>query len=111
MDQAMRKLILFLSCLVLLTTWTGVAQAVEVGPCPEMSRAAQAQVFCDGDQVPADCEKNCPRHLGCHGHQIATPVAGNLASSGSTDVRVFGAWSAGSLVGLDLDQALRPPQT
>lgn len=106
----MRKLILFLSCLMLVTTWTGMAQAVGVVPCPEMVQAANTTGFCDEDQAPTDCDRNCPRHLGCHGHQVGTPVASDVLSGTTTTHRVFGTHSGAPLAGHDLDQALRPPK-
>lgn len=110
MAAGMRALILFLSGLVLMTAWTGMAQAVEFGPCAEMSRAAHAPVYCDGDEAPADCDKDCPRHLGCHAHHVGTPVATEAVAGIAVGVRVFGVSRGAALAGRDLDQALRPPK-
>lgn len=106
----MRKLMLLLSCLMLVTTFASVAKAVEVGPCPEMSQAAHTPVFCDGDQDPSDCDKNCPRHLSCHGHYVATPATSEALPSGVVEHRLFAAQAGYNLAGRDLDQAHRPPQ-
>lgn len=106
----MRKLVLFLSLIMLLTAWTGMAQAVEVGPCPEMSAAAHEPVYCDGDQVPADCDKDCPRHLSCHGHHVGTPVTSDIAAAPATVLRVFAVQRGEALAGRELEQALRPPK-
>jgi hypothetical protein len=106
----MRALVLFLSCIMLVTAWTGMAQAVEFGPCPEASQAAHAPVYCDGVESAADCDKDCPRHLGCHAHHVATPVAGDTLRVSIVDTHVFGARIGAALASRDLEQALRPPK-
>jgi hypothetical protein len=106
----MRMLMLFLSCLMLVSASTGAVRAAEIGPCSEMSQAAHAPVSCDGSENSADCEKNCPRHLNCHGQQVGTPVATDLSVSGTATRSVFGAVSGNALASHELDQALRPPQ-
>ena len=105
----MRALILFLSCIMLVTAWTGMAQAVEFGPCPELSQAAHAPVYCDGDQSAAD-DKDCPRHLSCHAHHVATPGGADTPRVAIVTGDVFGAVRRAVLTGSDLEQALRPPK-
>ncbi len=109
----MRRLLPFLSCLMLvLTAWVGTAHAAEIGGCIETSRyEAAAHVDGDADQVPADADKGYPHHHGaCHAHHMNAPDADTLPGATGPAGAGPAAFDGAALLGRDADPALRPPQ-
>lgn len=109
----MRKLLPFFACLMLmLSTWSAMAHAVEVASCSEMMQAeASSHSDGDGDQVPADDEKGYPHHHGnCHGHHVGTPVADKAITQPRLDASPFGTGRSYALAAHHAGPALRPPQ-
>lgn len=107
----MRRFILLLSiCLLAALGMAPVAHAAEPMTCIELVENDALHASGDGDQVPADAEKEYPHHHGgCHGHHVAPP----LALSGAWPDRAIGArhrgWNATELAAASPDPTLRPP--
>ena len=98
--------------MLVLTAWVGVAHAAEVGGCIELSQyEAAGHVAGDSDQVPADADKGYPHHHGgCHAHQMDAPAADTLGSMTGISRASLTTLDSATLVGLNADTALRPPQ-
>ena len=108
----MRKLLPFLACLMLvLTTWTGIAHAVELGGIETSSTEMAAHVPGDGDEVPADADKGYPHHhASCHEHHVNTPIVPTTIGRMIAASAMPPAMCSRALSGHDTEAALRPPQ-
>ena len=107
----MRKLVPFLTCLMLvLTTWAGMAHAAEAGGV-EMSRTElAAHASGDGDEVPADADKGYPHHhASCHEHHVNTAMVETTATP-IVAASILPPTDLGhALSGHDTEADLRPP--
>ncbi len=110
----MRRLLLLLACLgVVLSIGAGsVAHAMEPALCVDAgSPAAATHSAGDGDEVPADADKDSPHHhAGCHGHQMAAPAEMSGAAEGVAARGQVAIGRSPALATAATDPGLRPPQ-
>lgn len=109
---AMRALLPFLACLMLvITSLTSVAHAAEApqGEVTALELAAWHSPG-DADEVPADPDKDAPHHHSiCHGHDLAAPVRALAALAVRREVRALNPAAAPVLTASASDTPLRPP--
>ncbi|OYZ08033.1 MAG: hypothetical protein B7Y36_18145 [Novosphingobium sp. 28-62-57] len=114
----MRRLLIILACLVVLSL--GTTATAHVLERPEVSvlssvtgvdEVAPGHVPGDADQVPSDGDKGYPHHHGgCHGDHVAAPVKASNAAL-MRDQRLAPIVASHSMRPLSTaDPALRPPQ-
>ena len=98
--------------LVLLLGLGSAAHATEGAGGMEVPQSlAWAHSVDDGDQVPADSDKNYPHHhVSCHGDHIGVPVTANTIIQAGVARVVPPAWDQSAIAPASTDPALRPPQ-
>jgi hypothetical protein len=104
---------LILSLLIVLSLGLGsAAHAMEAGAGIEVPQSlAWAHSSNDGDQVPADSDKNYPHHhVSCHGDHVGVPVMPVPVFPVSAVRACPLAWDQGAIGPASTDPALRPPQ-
>ncbi len=109
----MPKLLPFLACLMLvLTMWAGMTHAAEAGGVETSRIEMAAHAPGDGDEVPADGDRDYPHHhASCHEHHVNTPIVGATISPTVAASTMPPASRSHALSGHDSEAALRPPQT
>lgn len=109
----MRRLLPFLSCLMLvLSLWTGArAHAAETLTCGEVTELSASVHFeGDGDEVPADADMGVPHHHGsCHGHHVGLPDATQASRIVPVALALVGLSTTDGRGPAELDRTLRPP--
>lgn len=107
----MRSMLALFACLMLVVTaWSGIAQAA--GPaCCETADQVAVHVMGDCDEVPADADKNYPHcHAGCHGHHATAPIPARAFDKVVVTTRTYGPAAERTLAAHQADQTLRPPR-
>ncbi len=108
----MRTLLPFLACLtVILTSWSGMADAAEAAGGNMGGFAFALHTQGDGDEVPADGDRAVPHHHSiCHGHDVGAPaIAQTQPLLAMARVRRL-VQNTRLLVGTHAVVQLRPPQ-
>lgn len=109
---SVRKMLPFLACLMLmLTTWAGMAHAIELRGIEASQIDMASHVAGDGDEVPADADKGYPHHhASCHEHDVDAPVVGSVAVIEVHRANAPPISIDEALTSYLPDRALRPPQ-
>ena len=108
----MRMLTPFLAYLLLvLTAWSGIAQANQIVCCPPMSQAAQTADPCMASQVPSEPDKRCPHcDASCHAQGVSTLTTSAPLAPAIAPDHAFRSQRNIALASHHVEQALRPPQ-
>lgn len=103
-------LALFACLMLVMTTWSGIAQATDPA-CSETADQVAVHVADDCDEVPADADKNYPHcHTGCHGHHVTAPIPARAVDTAFPATRTYAPAAELTLAAHQADQMLRPPQ-
>lgn len=107
----MRAVLILLACLMLVVTaWSGAAQAADFG-CGEMADQAAVHIASDCDEVSADADRGYPHcHTGCHGHHVAAPVSTRPPGRIGAIAIAYAPAAASTIAAHRGGQHLRPPQ-
>jgi hypothetical protein len=105
-----RVLTLLASLMLVVTAWSGAAQAAGSG-CAEVTEQMTVHVAGDCDEVPADADKNYPHcHTSCHGHHVAAPMPTRAVGRFAGMTRIYASAVESTLTAYQVARMLRPPQ-